>query len=311
MNAWRRCSPATCADQRYDRRGVDAAAERRADRHVAAQAQADRVQQQLAQTLDRVLIARRGLDQRGLPPAPDRAVTVDVAQQMGAGQPVHRGEEAVLDRWHDTPAPGTAPGASARGAARWGATVSSARTSEAKISCPAVVRPEQRLLAERVARGVSDRSRSSQTAKANMPLTRVQRALSPLSPRVQQHLAVALGDERVTEAAQLVAQLAVVVDLAVEHEVQRTQVQRLIRARVEVDDREPAKGQSGRLVAPRRLRVGPAVRHRRGHAIERRGRRCAGADDPRYPTHSWSIIGNAPASRLGHSYRRLRANACS
>ncbi len=69
---------------------------------------------------------------------------------------------------------------------------------------------------------------SSETANREHAVEAVERLL-PTRPGVQQHLAVALGDEPVPEPSQLLAQLTVVADLAVEGEVQRAEVQRLHR----------------------------------------------------------------------------------
>ena len=93
----------------------------------------------------------------------------------------------------------------------------------------------------------------------------LQRAGSPLAPRVQQHLPVPFGRERMTEASELVAKLAIVVDLAVEHQVQAIEVKRLVGAWVQIDHRQAAKRKARSAVVPDPLVVGPAVRHRAGH----------------------------------------------
>ena len=69
-------------------------------------------------------------------------------------------------------------------------------------------------------------------------------------------------------ALELAAQLAVVVDLAVVHELQRAVVAReRLHARVaQVDDREPAEAERDAVVGERAVAVGAAVVERRGHA---------------------------------------------
>jgi hypothetical protein len=62
---------------------------------------------------------------------------------------------------------------------------------------------------------------------------------------MQEHLGVTLGREHTTEAPQLVSELDVVVDLTVDDEAPGAQRKRLVRALVQVDDREPPESQTG------------------------------------------------------------------
>ena len=126
---------------------------------------------------------------------------------------------------------------------------------------------------------------SSQIANANIPLKRSS-APSPHSAQACRSTSVSPSVRNAWPApAQLVAQLAVVVDLAVEDEVQRAEVHRLVGALVQVDDRQPPEREAGVRVGPGALAVRPAVRHRRRHPLEKRrvGRRAAG--DARDPAH--------------------------
>ena len=121
------------------------------------------------------------------------------------------------------------------------------------------------------AASVSVRRSSCQIAKANIPFTRS----SATSPHSSQACSSTSPSPSVTNAvagaAQLVAQLAVVVDLAVEDEVPGPEVQRLVGALVEVDDRQAAKRQPRVRVVPDALAVGTAMGHRGGHRVEHLG----------------------------------------
>ena len=74
-------------------------------------------------------------------------------------------------------------------------------------------------------------------------------------------------------AAELLPELLVVVDLAVEDEVQRSEMQRLVRPLVEVDDHQPPYGKARVLVVPDALAVGTAPPHRFRHPLEQRSLR--------------------------------------
>ncbi len=85
---------------------------------------------------------------------------------------------------------------------------------------------------------------------------------------MQQHLSIAFSEEAVADGLELVPELTVVVDLAVEYEVQPPVVERLIRTGVEVDDREAPERQAGDSVCPDALIVGPPVSHCARHPGE-------------------------------------------
>jgi hypothetical protein len=75
---------------------------------------------------------------------------------------------------------------------------------------------------------------------------------------VHEHLGVRSGSEAVTDALQLGAKLAVVVELAVLDDVdRRVLVRDRLVAGLEVDDREPAGGEGHRPVDEVAVAVGP------------------------------------------------------
>jgi hypothetical protein len=85
---------------------------------------------------------------------------------------------------------------------------------------------------------------------------------------VEENLRVPLGLKRVAEASQLLTQFLVVVDLAVEDEMQGAEMQGLVRTLVEVDYHQPPNGEARHVVGPDSLSVGAALPHRLGHSLE-------------------------------------------
>ena len=126
--------------------------------------------------------------------------------------------------------------------------------------------------------------------------------IAPLLVSVNDHLGVGLGVKLVSESLELGAQLAKVVNLAVEHRLQRAVfvVHRLVTTG-EIDDREPAHSDHGLLVMEQPLVVGAAMGDGRVHRVTYRGsrKRCAGCgDDARDPAHvSQSVQAFAPCDR--------------
>ena len=107
--------------------------------------------------------------------------------------------------------------------------------------------------------------------------------LLPFLKAVHQHLAVGLGGEAVTTGDQLLAQLLVVVDLAVEGEDQGlVLVVDGLMSRLEVDDRQAAKAHGDGFVAVIAVGIGTAmgddVRHALDDAVTVVKRACKAAD---------------------------------
>ncbi len=142
-----------------------------------------------------------------------------------------------------------------------------------------------------------------------MPLKRSHAVVAPLLVRADDHLRVGLRAEAVAAALELAAQLAVVVDLAVVHELQRAVVarERLHPRVAQVDDREPAEAERDAVVGERAVAVGAAVVERRGHRAPRSRSRAAarGDDHAAEAAHTRSIVGPAKGCRFVQ--RRLRA----
>ena len=88
--------------------------------------------------------------------------------------------------------------------------------------------------------------------------------------QVDDHLGVALGGEPVAAALQVVAQFAVVVDLAVEDHLHRSVfVGQWLAAGVEVDDRKPSVAECRVRIEPGSRLVGSAMCQHGGHRVER------------------------------------------
>src|SRR6186997_887399 len=100
-----------------------------------------------------------------------------------------------------------------------------------------MLRPVQRLLSERIARTDQLAPLVVPEGESEHSVEAFQRRFLPLGPGVQQDLSVPLGHELVTEVAQLVTELAIVVDLAIENEMPPAEMHWLHRARVKIDDR--------------------------------------------------------------------------
>jgi hypothetical protein len=98
-------------------------------------------------------------------------------------------------------------------------------------------RPEQRLDAELVAGQGEFALALVEQGEGEHAAQAAQARLAPAAPRLQQHLGVGAGPEADPGAAQLGPQLAIVVDLAVEHQHQPVLHERLVSGGRQVDDR--------------------------------------------------------------------------
>ena len=126
-----------------------------------------------------------------------------------------------------------------------------------------------------------------------MPLKRREAVGAPLRVRVEHHLGVAGGVERVADRLQLGAQLAEVVDLAVVDDLEPAVVHRhRLRAVLEVDDAEAPEPERrcGVLEVP--VIVRPAMPERDGHQLEQRAVRRT--PEAGYPAH----VSGSPASMV-------------
>ncbi len=124
---------------------------------------------------------------------------------------------------------------------------------------------------------------------------------SPLLPGVDDHLGVAPGPEAVSQRGQLLAELHVVVDLAVEdHPDPVVLAGEGLLPRGQVDDRQAGVAQRRAPVTVEAALVRPAVPERGDHRLEvreLRRRRCPGqgdgAGDPAHAQEARSGLGTA------------------
>ena len=109
---------------------------------------------------------------------------------------------------------------------------------------------------------------------------------------MHEHLGVAVRPEAMARAFQLLAQLLVVVDLAVLHDVARAVLvgDRLV-AGLEIDDREAPCGESDSAVDVLPEAVGPAVAEGGAHCRQPFGIDCAPGRDSADPTHGLVLYG--------------------
>ena len=287
--------------QRGQRRGVDAAGEEHPHRHVGEQVGADGVEQPLAQLggqLARGLpadVGRGGGSRPGI--ALDPGVGAGLpGQQVAGGQLASGAEDRQrggdrVERQEgvervQVDLPGKARVAQQRLELRGEGQRAGVRPPVQRLD-PVRVPGQHQPAAGGVPHG--DREHASQ------PLDE---ARAPLLVEVDQHLRVAAGDEPVAAGEQLLAQLAVVVDLPVLDHVDRAVLvgDRLVAAR-HVDDRQPPRGQAHRARDHRALVVGAAVDQRRVHRLKQRPVDRTGSvqgGEPADPAHA---PGATPARR--------------
>ncbi|MCX5682226.1 MAG: hypothetical protein NT049_00875 [Planctomycetota bacterium] len=256
-----------------DARGIQPAREARADLDVGTRkAQANGVEEQLAELLDSRLFVRHGL----LAP---HGYLVPLPQRKFAARQVERGALARQER----------PDALEERPLRVVVAVEREVIVDRRVVGPtrhvgvlqdrldfrsenqpsARVPIVQRLDAEAVAgqeepppRGVVDR-------KGEHAVEAVEALLAPLLVGMEDDLGVGPGAKRVAEMPQFLGQLDVIVNLAVEDDVERPVfVGHRLKARVrEVDDREPPVGQRHAAAGAHAAAVGSAVLLDRVHSL--------------------------------------------
>ena len=138
-------------------------------------------------------------------------------------------------------------------------------------------------------------------------------ARAVLLVEVDEHLGVRVRRaEHVARALELGAQLGVVVDLAVldDDDAPVLARDRLVAA-LEVDDRQPPRGEPGLAVDHLAAAVGPAVHERRAHRAEDVAvdGPPVGADDAADAAHVSRRAGTAATARATPSRRRSRSRA--
>ena len=242
------------ADDGGDHRRVEAAAQVGADRHVRAQhAEAHGVDQQRPQLLRVVGLGRSRSSGSvvELPVRPGRATVRPRSTQRVAGRQLPDRRE---DRARRRGAPERQDLVEALQVERRAAPPGGpgSPSSPSRRRTPPALGVVERLLAEAVARrGTASRGRASQRANAHWPLKRLTQLGPVLAVRVQDDLGVRARREAVAALRdQLLAQLDVVVDLAVERDPQRP-------SSVRIGWAPPARSMMDRRVCPRPQ--GPSV----------------------------------------------------
>jgi hypothetical protein len=134
---------------------------------------------------------------------------------------------------------------------------------------PVAQRVEHRLLADAIA-GDHEQLAARVPQREGEHAVQVAHAVGAvLLVEVDDDLGVTLRGQRVAARGEVVAQLAVVVDLAVHHDDHRAVlvVDRLV-SRAEVDDPQALDAQAGAALAVHAARVGPAVLEAGAHALD-------------------------------------------
>src|SRR5579884_1451585 len=288
-----RPDPPVCraAHERRDDAGVHAAAEERADRHVADRPRADGVVQERAQPPGGRghVIPRAGIVSHGPVPAErgpaarplervGRRQLADARKDRAGGRHVAQ-RDVLLQRLRvdlGSAGEGVAEAPELRGK---GEDARALRVVEWLDAEP--VPREQ----ERLPRGVPQREREHAPQPAHAP-----RAV--LLVEVDDDLRIAGGREAVAPREQVPPQLPVVEDLAVVHDPDRPVLvgDRLVAA-CEVDDAQPAAAQPRGAAQVQARCVGAPVRERLGHALQHGPRRRRAR-----------AVGDDPADAAGHAY---------
>ena len=115
---------------------------------------------------------------------------------------------------------------------------------------------------------------------------------------MEENFGIAFGLKSVADVPELFPQLTVVVDLPVEDQVERPKVHGLVRALVEVDNREPAEGKAHNVVLPDALPVRPALCHCKSHALEQVVILVSTSRSPSYAAHNRGEHSVAPSSSV-------------
>ena len=256
--------------ERGERRRVDPAGQHHADRHVRDQMRADGVAQALAQLGRQLrlalgaLPARRHRPRAGVAAQPRLAVLHDqdvtgrelsrfLEDRQRRRDRVEREERLERVQVDFTRHLGLAQQRLQLGRERQRAAGDAVVE---RLDPEAVAREEQALLEPVPQR---DREHAPQVLDERRP---------PLLVQMDQHLRVALRGEPVSRALEPLAQLAVVVDLAVLHDLDAAVLvaDRLVRA-LQVDDRQPPRGQRHGVLDELARAVGPAVDERLVHRV--------------------------------------------
>ena len=280
-----------------DRGRVDPAGEAGADGDVAAQSEAHRVEEELPHSVGGVAVHVARLE---LPvTAEPKAALVDDERVRGWELSDPREERvvrvvdvALLEEVADRRQVRLERARGAEG-------LQLAREREP----PAVPRVVERLHAEAVARAEEPLPRAVPQRERPHPVEPAHAVVAPLLVRADDHLGVGLRAEPMAAALQLAAQLAVVVDLAVVHQLQRSVVarERLPACVAQVDDREPPEAERDAVVGERAVAVRAPVVERRGHPTHglRLGR-TPEIDDTAEPAHlGRDALGAGQGLRLG------------
>jgi hypothetical protein len=252
--------------ERREHAGVDAAREQHADRHVRDEVRTHRVAEPRPQLLDelRLVVVPLGQRPRAREPLEPRGAALP-DEQVAGRQLAHLAEDRERRRHR---------------------VEREERLERVEVDLAARQRAQLRRESELVAAGaVVERLDPEAVAREHEPLPRrvperdcehaaqpSREVEAPLLVAVDEHLGVAVRREAMAVALEPVAQLGVVVDLAVLDDVDRlVLVRERLVAGVEVDDRESPRGQSDRAVDERAVRVRPPVDERRAHPRERLG----------------------------------------
>ena len=255
--------------RRDDGARVDAAAQERADRHVADLVGGDRIGQHLAQLLDQLAFGGNlvGLEL-------DVPVALDAQRRTALGhrkarrlELLHAVDDALRRRRrHEREQMAERlPVDRAIDLGQRENRLQLGRERDAAVDLRVVERLDAQAIAgqqQPLVPHVPDREREHAAQMVDAP-----RAV--VLVEVDDRFGVAVGAERVAGAHELLVQLLVVVNLAVEHDADRAVlVEDRLLAAFEVDDAEPAHAERDAVVDVDALFVGTAVHHHAAHRAD-------------------------------------------
>ena len=284
---------------RDERHRVDPAAHAERERNVGTEAQLDRPDQALPRARDRLLVRHAvGVRPGALPVAATALLAGGPALEPAAGRQLLEALEERLAGLVERLV------AVDEIAAQVGVVhpqrLAEQRCDEldlgAEVEVVTVAVDVQRLLAEAVAAQPQRLRPLVVAGEAPHAFAPVERVPAAAVERRGQHLGVGLGAELGACVAEVVADLEVVVELAVEGEPRRARAERLVGARIEVDDAQPREQQVDAVARVGRERavgagVRPAVVHeaqRPLDALARDGRRPGVAGYSAHQAHRQS-----------------------
>ena len=302
--------------ERHDARGVEAAGEEGAERHVAHHLQLHRLVEPREERIDRAR-ARERLRPGTCPRVPLSGVAIGSAPVAPLGEPAvlpcrARRRWKLADRGEERARPGHVAVSEEIPYRREVHGGLRARHFEQRldlggeVDAVRVLVQEERLLAEAVAGEEEPVARRVPDREGEHAAQVAHDLVAPMLVAAQQHLGVGVEREAVAAGVELLTQLAEIVDLAIEREREPgSLVHHRLASALGIDDREPPVAEQhapavGRGVFGDATAIGAAMRDALEHARDDlpghpRSGECDGAGDPAHGASPSPSASRAPS----------------